>query len=125
MALHIQKILEFHQSPHAKSETCEKSPNGTVEVGRDDVLFNRNLSRKHRTGPRTTTRPSIQRNTSLSMTRGTSFQMPRTAPSTIYMSAQPNESASAGCIVSGQQWLDIPSPVLAWHAWVGNLPTSR
>src|SRR3954447_2639800 len=72
MALHIQKILEFHQSPHAKSETCEKSPNGTVEVGRDDVLFNRNLSRKHRTGPRTTTRPSIQRNTSLSMTRGTS-----------------------------------------------------
>src|SRR4051812_20644855 len=33
MALHIQKILEFHQSPHAKSETCEKSPNGTVEVG--------------------------------------------------------------------------------------------
>src|SRR3954447_24687732 len=72
MALHIQKILEFHQSPHAKSETCEKSPNGTVEVGRDDILLDRNLSRKHRTGPRTTTRPSIQRNTSLSMTRGTS-----------------------------------------------------
>src|SRR3954452_3421731 len=33
MALHIRKILEFHQSPHAKSEACEKSPNGTVEVG--------------------------------------------------------------------------------------------
>src|SRR4051794_29619499 len=33
MALHIRKIPEFRQSPHAKSEACEKPPNRTVEVG--------------------------------------------------------------------------------------------